>query len=181
MSTETSSDNPLFQPPRRLGAATPGDLFAFTGRPACRSWLLLLFVLVCSAVVALDRYIVADSVALCMEGNLYNCKELAQIRETQNAQVCVGYGLRIAEALTDELKAEKQVTALSAKLLGRLAQENRELSDCQRIINSYNDKLVTLLNEKGIPLPEPDAESTILGPVPGPQVTPPAPPKDRST
>lgn len=174
MSTEPSSDHPLYSTPKRLGAASPGDLFAFTSRPACRSWLLLLFVLACSAVVALDRYIVADSVALCMEGNKYNNEELAQIRQTQDAQVIVGYGLRIAEALTDELKQEKQVSELALVVAKRLAAENRQLTECQQIINNYNDKLVTLLNEKGIPLPEPDAEPA--------RIVPPAPPaEDRTT
>lgn len=149
---------------------------AYRGRPSCRPIFLLAFLLATSAVVALDRYITVEGVKLCETSNLYNCKELAQIRATQNAQVCVGYGLRIAEALVDELQTEKRVSSMTAQMCQSLAQENRQLSHCQTVIAKYNDKLIQLLNEKGIDLPEPDAEPSFNAPLFPPIGPPSAPP-----
>lgn len=144
----------------------------YNGYP-CRSWILLLFVLVVCAVVGLDRYLTKDAVKLCMESNRYNCEELGQIRETQNAQVCVGYGLKIAETLAAQVEIDRKVLDFTSTLAKRLAEENVQLHHCQTVIANYNDKLVQLLTEKGIELPEPDAAPTTINTAP--------PQEDRST
>ena len=144
----------------------PGDLIAFSGSTSCRSWLLLLFVLVCSAVVGIDRYLTVDSVRLCMDGNKYNNEELAHIRETQIAQVSAGNYLRYVAIFGDNLARAEQANKVLSGISQRLLKENLELNHCQRVISNYNDKLIQTLLDKGLELPIPDAEPTLTIPPP---------------
>ena len=51
-----------------------------------RNSLLILFVLICTAVISIDRYLTTDSVRLCMDGNAYNIREQSRIIIVHNQQ-----------------------------------------------------------------------------------------------